>query len=325
MKLLNAIFHHVRSLGQREVDLSPAVAARRPFLVTGGAATGKTTFLEALIVAKEAGAPYGLAPTAPFRVPGREDGRIVLRWRAERDEHERLRVTDPHVTTTCTLSVPAPENIVKSAELRMLMGRYDRDRGRFKVEYFHSARGFDAADRLSTLDFPAAEGARRLTRHHRKYAWIRRYLEAVATDEATARSEQLDERGLLFASARPRVLEGFASNVATLSPRLRWAGAKRSDGATQLLFAVKDRGEVELGDLSDSQRMIVLYAATIHALGLDAALVLVDQPELTLHPEEHVSFLDGLASLVPNGQIIAATSAPALLRAAAPEHVHVLS
>ena len=58
MKLVSLAFRGVRGLPQRDIDLSAAVAAGRPFLVTGSAGSGKTTLLEAIAAAKEADKAY---------------------------------------------------------------------------------------------------------------------------------------------------------------------------------------------------------------------------------------------------------------------------
>ncbi len=324
MKLVSLAFRGVRGLPQRDIDLSAAVAAGRPFLVTGSAGSGKTTLLEAIAAAKEAASPYGLMPKrAHFRDPARPDGRVVLRWRREPHDALTLDAGDDTVTTSWSLAEGAPSDLVMAPGLRAFLGVFDRSKGRFKVEYAHAGRSFDPDDGVAELGRDG-DRAMRVTRRARKYAWVRSYLEALGADDAEATMRKVDEEGILLGRDRARSLEGFAANVAALSPRLRWQGLGRRDGAWACLFAVKERGEVELRDLSDSERMVVLFAAAVDALGLASALLLVDQVELFIHPEDQVTFLNGLAAILPKGQVIATTTAPALLRSASPEHVLVL-
>ena len=90
------------------------------------------------------------------------------------------------------------------------------------------------------------------------------------------------------------------------------------------MFARAGGGEVELRDLSDGERAVVLFAAAFERLGLERSVVLIDMPELMLHPEEHVRVFDGLASMLVEGQLIVATTSPAILRAVASNRVWLL-
>jgi predicted ATP-dependent endonuclease of OLD family len=71
---------------------------------------------------------------------------------------------------------------------------------------------------------------------------------------------------------------------------------------------------VELGALTDGERAGLLVAATWVALGLERSLVLVDQAELHIHPEQQPAFFEGLASLLRRGQLVVSTTSPAILR-----------
>jgi hypothetical protein len=325
MKLESVSLHDVRTVGTVDIDLSPALASNAPFFVTGPAGSGKTTVLEAIAAAKEAAAPYGLPPKrSSFRDSGRPDGRVVLRWRLSATAPRAGGATADVVTTTWSLAEAAPSDLVRAPALRSALGDYTRDDARFKVEYYHAGRSFDPADELAELSRGGGDGAKRLTRDARKYAWIRRYLIGLGADDAAAVREEVAGAGVVFASARAVPDAPFGAKLAALTSKLRWVGIRRRQGEWACMFAVKHRGEVELSALSDSERMFVLFAASLDALGLARALVLVDLPELALHPEDHLSFVSGLAAAIPAAQIIAATTSPAILRSVPPGRVLVL-
>ena len=58
--------------------------------------------------------------------------------------------------------------------------------------------------------------------------------------------------------------------------------------------------------------------------GLARSLVLLDTPELCLHPEDQIRLIEGLRVAVAEGQLIVATTSPAILRSVASCQVVVL-
>ena len=61
--------------------------------------------------------------------------------------------------------------------------------------------------------------------------------------------------------------------------------------------------------LSDGQKALLIAATTIHAqsANLEEAILLVDEPELHLHPSALLEYIDRLIEVTPNGQVWIAT------------------
>jgi predicted ATPase len=62
-------------------------------------------------------------------------------------------------------------------------------------------------------------------------------------------------------------------------------------------------------ELSDGQKALLVVAATLHAqrVNLDQAILLIDEPELHLHPDAQIEYVDRLIDATPNGQVWIAT------------------
>ena len=107
----------------------------------------------------------------------------------------------------------------------------------------------------------------------------------------------------------------FSHALELLAPSLRWDGSDGGQGRAAAVWFVRPKGpRMLLEHLANSERSAVLIAAAWCVLGLERALVLIDHPEHGLHPEQHAAFFDGLSALMSKGQLIAATTSPAILR-----------
>jgi hypothetical protein len=161
-----------------------------------------------------------------------------------------------------------------------------------------------------------------------KYAFVRAFLEREGVSHGVALSSGLSDRGLVLQSELGPALAGFARTLKLLTDKLAWAGVRMHGDRVGCMFA-RRRGQgfetVELADLSHSERMVVLFAGAFEALGLSRSLVLLDSPELYLHPEDHVRLLDGLRAALVDGQLVIATTSPAILRSVPSDHVLVLN
>jgi predicted ATPase len=94
-------------------------------------------------------------------------------------------------------------------------------------------------------------------------------------------------------------------------PRYRWSASK--SGAIPR-FARRDGSELGIPDLSASEEQAALFAFAFTWLRLSRSVVLVDTPELHIHPKVHADFFGRLSRLGPDNQLLAATSSEALLR-----------
>jgi hypothetical protein len=198
----------------------------------------------------------------------------------------------------------------------------------WKVEYLHAGRRLSVGSPgpVSASARPPA-GAERIGAGSMKYDFVRGYLQGAAFAHASQVVGALDEHGLVLAPEQRSVLAGFGARLAQLTDKLLWLGVRQAGSTARCLFARRaGRGprEVELSELSDSERMLVLLAATTEALGLSRSLVLIDAPELGLHPEDQARMFEGLQSMMFEGQLIAVTTSPAILRSVPADQVVVL-
>ncbi len=294
-------------LGAPDAELSLGSQGAGPFVITGPSGAGKTRTLEAIIAAKEHLGAYGLAPRAE-RWRRSDDGRIEIDLLFDGVHEKTLQAGAVRGVFELGAGRPSEAAPVRVAHA---LSRWSREVGPSKVEYFHAGRladceGWSSAGPMD--DLPSG----RLTRARGKYSWVRSMLEQLSRASAARAIDTLAERGI--ALGVPSELDGFSRRLMKLTDRLKWLRVVEASEGARCIFA-RPGGEVELSDLSDGERAVVLFAAAFERLGLDQAIVLIDMPELMLHPEDHVRVVDGLASMLTDGQLIIATTSPAILRA----------
>ena len=315
MRIERVRFQGMRGLKPIHIDFP----SEGPTVITGSPGCGKTTVLEAIIAVKEAKAPYGQMPRGTDW-PG-DHARLALDWRLDPDE-QSAELSASH--GMCWEPRDPAQGLDENADARMFFSQYVRGSERAKVEYFHAPRDLDVLV-ASRLGADSSIKTTRLQTGARKYAWLRSFLEQQGVENAAELQDRIQSRGLVFAT-RPTVdrMQGFARNLAALSPRLRWLGLRSGGGTVASMFARSNGADVELAQLTWSERMVVLFAATYEALGLHRSVLLVDLPELALHPSDQTSFFQALCALSPRAQVIAATQSPAILRSLGKDQVGVL-
>lgn len=313
MKLRRVALQHVRGV-TASFELDPGT----PMVVTGPAASGKTTVLDSIAAVKEVAGGYGPPPLArEFQSAGR-DSAIEVAFQLDEPEQRDADAPSRTLDLRWDLSLRGPQSIVAPATSELLR-RYDVASSSWKAEYFNSARHLADTGSLSWTD-PSA----RLVRRRDKYGWVRRFLVEAAQQDAGGTLTSLRERGIVLGGeALPRT-QRFAEALSQLNPRLMWVGCEMRDTGWSCIFARRSGAEVELASLSDSEKMAVLVAGSFEALGLARSLILIDHPEQGLHPEDHMTFFQGLCSLFAEGQVVATTSSPAILRSLRREQVVVL-
>lgn len=324
MKISEITFRNVRALP----DLSRGLvdASRRPFdvvLITGPMGSGKTRLLEAIADWKEAVGPYGAAP--PLAGRERTEGRGGLLsgvWELTEDEARRGQLAETRVPARVPIGpgAGAPE---APAGLRRVLSAFFREETHGKVEYFPAHRRLSKGPLPVPLDALSekVEAPMRLGKEEGKYgverAWL---LERLAADLSAA-GAALSDRGVLLSGQAPDSLAGAREAVARMAPHLRLLGlAGRGRGATAR-FLRSDRTEVDLDDLSGGEHQAVLFALAFRRLALSRSVVLIDTPELHLHPADHARFFRALLGLGADNQVIAATCSPGILSLVPPEQI----
>lgn len=340
MKLLSIVIEGVLGApdGQYSFEVSDGVPCALG-LVTGGSATGKTSLLEAIVAAKEVVGAYG-QPPRPLQVirRGATSASLVARWALSAREHAAVTAAEvqnavaaepvspgqthgalvsnePLVVTTRAV---ADEHVwrvdaepVALSLLEKLFGRYSMGREEGKVEYFPARRHIHPELwRTHPGDLEQLrEASLRVSKDPSKYGFIRSWLFELVVAEGMRMQEILATAGMLVPTEDLDLLAPFKYALASLSETLRFKHVEAGrSGATTVWFVRRDGRQVELADLSESETQAVLFAATFVRHGLDHSLVLIDTPELSIPPEKQRQFLQAIAALGSDDQVIVATS-----------------
>lgn len=326
MKLLRLVLQNVRGVPDGDYSFAHRQSGE-PLdlvLVTGPAASGKSSLLNAIAAMKESVGPYG-APVNPAKLArsGVEGGVIQAIWKLSADEMRRAQLAEATWVTSLPIGpkAPAPSHEPKLAAL-FSQCFHAPTHGKFEL--------FPANRRLLRGGAPRgvvpplsekAEARYRLTRDPDKYACLKPWLIELGVADSMRAIERVSGRGVLLSRDVPDSLASVKSAIAELSPHLRLTGVEPRDGQPTALFRRASGDEVELDDLSDSEQQAVLFAAVFHRIALHRSVVLIDTPELFFHPEEHARVMDALTRLGEQNQIIAATTSAELVERAAPQQV----
>lgn len=287
--------------------------------ITGAEASGKTSFLEAIVALKESVGPYG-APPNPTRLlrSGKDTGRVEGTWQLSPEEMDRAKTTQDTWTTTLDLAHLTPEPA--NPTIRELFAAYDHDPAHCKLEYFPSNRRLEGRDvRAPTaLD---VEARLRPSTERDKYASVKRFLIELALSDGLKAVEESMARGILLRAEQRDSLAPYRKDLASVSPSVRLRGVETNRGLPDLLFERADGTRLFVDDLSDSEKQAVLFCVTFRRIGLSRSIVLVDQPELHQHPDAQLRFVQAIAHLGEDNQVFFATSSPEVTRTATPHQI----
>jgi len=320
MKVTDLTLNGIRSIPDGRYDLTDG-ARKNPLdvvIVTGPSASGKTSFLEAIAAVKEANGPYGLPPRpSQFLRRGAGRGRIQLTLALSKEEMDRSETTEPHVSLAWAFGGGDATKEALPGVARMLRG-FSVEPGLGKFEYFAARRQLPPDRRSSNI--PPAPRLR-LVDDADKYAAVAAYLHQRAASDGLALGERLATRGVALRTEALDSLGPVKAAIAKLLPNLRLRGVSMRDALPCIDFERRDGTVVEIDQLSDAERQGILFAVTFVQTGLRRSIVLIDTPELYLHPRDHAAFLEGLSVLGSDNQIIVATTSTEILRSARPEQV----
>jgi hypothetical protein len=297
-------------------------------LVTGGPASGKTGLLDAIIAAKEDVGAYGTRPSVSACVrPGAGTAVLEAVWWLAPHERTPAGVSEATVTTRSIFGEGAPAGD-HPADLGAFFRGYSRSPREGKVELFHAERALPAqrSARHATGEMlPADEARLRLVADNEKHQALRPYLANALLGEALALAATLRESGVALKAGA----EGPEAQLReTLRPFLHdkvLDGIEPEGDGYRIRFRGRDGAVVDLDDLSAGEKQGVLFALTFQRLGLSHSIVLIDGPELHLHPSHQAGFLAQLTQLGRDNQIVAATASPVILGTVPPAHVLQLS
>jgi hypothetical protein len=291
-------------------------------LVTGGPASGKTALLEAIAAAAEAVRSGALGmPVARVLRRGAERARIEATWVLTADEVERGGLREAVQVTRVEIG-PRGAQAQCHPGLRSVWLGAGRKPASAALEYFPDNRQLGAdGPQSAPLGSPPRAPRPRAGREPDKYATLLGGVLEAALAGALETAAAVESRGVLLRGEAPDPLAGLKAAVAALVPRLRLLGVHGRGGAAELQFERVEGAELSLDELSAFERQGVLFGLAFVSLGLEHAVVLLDTPELHIHPSEQARWLRALGGLGGDNQLIVATSAAALLREASPSQV----
>jgi hypothetical protein len=327
MKLARLNVTGFRGLADRTFDLTDRAngCPHGIVLVTGDGGAGKTSFLDAILAAKEDVGAYGprRAPASLVR-RGARTARLEVRWLLSAEEGERAAVSEAGVSTVSIFGEGAPPLSTHPEGLRALFAEYTRDPERGKVDYFHAERALPPSHgvRAASGDIsPVMEARTRLAASLDKYRPLRGYLIEAILNDGLVLAETVRERGIALRRAEPDAQTGIREALRPLLRDKVFDGIDRPESGYRVRFRCRDGEIVDLDDLSAGERQAVLFGVTFLRSGVHRSLVLIDSPELHIHPSRQTDFFTALCGLGRDNQIIAATTSPELLSTVRPEQV----
>lgn len=295
MKIVRATFLSIRGVPDGTYDFRhPASgAANSPIIVTGGEASGKTRFLEALLATKEAIGPYGpMMDGATWLEPTKQLAKVMLTFALDEEERQYAGTSDNLVDGEATF---LSERVRRDADegLVALLSRYEHGPEAGKIEYFPSSR------RLSPLGPYHGTGVieqrlQRALKDPTKYGFVVRFLRDLPQDSAMTKT--------------------FSGQLERLSASCRYVAGEPQRGLPRC-FSSRGGPVANISELSETEQQAVLVAATAANIGLSRSIVLIDRPELGTNPGRAAEFVEALSLLGQDNQVFMATAVPEFLAA----------
>lgn len=292
MKLAQATFLGLRGVRDQTFDFLDRTS-RLPssfVLFTGPSASGKTRLLEAILMAKEAVAPYAAgASVEGWHRDGVHAAKVVLVWWFNAEECAASGAPEPFVTTEAILRedgihVDGDEGVLSVLE------RYRHDDAFGKVEYFPESRRLLSYGPAHGTGEMEQSGLRTET-DLRKYGFVPRFLQELMR--------------------QPRKQTEFAERIGRLSPTLRYAPGEYPEEC----FWSNGASPVRYHALCSSEIDAVIFAATSVMLGLSSSVLLIDRPDLHVGADRLGPYLTALGTLGSDNQIFAASPNPGIANA----------
>lgn len=311
MKIQRLITNGFRGLPDRAFDLGEA-RGDKPFdivFVTGPASSGKTSFLDAIVAAKENVGPYGQRrPPAEYVRRGESGAKVRVDWLLSEAESARTGAQKSRIATESIFAsefVPAPGH---DPAIVSILSDYDLDPETGKVELFHARRRLSrgaSPQGITAAAIPSLALSLRLTRDDAKYAGLEEY--AVQTSLGLDAGDP-NERGV-----ERRAYAKLAAAFSSLCRSKRLDGVRRAGSGLEPRFADSEGGHYGIDQLSDSERQAFLFAGTFARCGVNGSLVLIDTPELHLGGADAQAFVTAIARLGADNQLVIATGSTEVL------------
>ena len=129
---------------------------------------------------------------------------------------------------------------------------------------------------------------------------------------------------LTMLEARKKVTEEINGIFNILELDVKLKGISK-DGKNMPIFENSQGEEFNINELSSGEKQLFLRTLSIKMLEPEDSIILIDEPELSLHPRWQQQIIKVYQSIGKNNQIIVATHSPHLLGSVRSENIIILS
>lgn len=129
---------------------------------------------------------------------------------------------------------------------------------------------------------------------------------------------------LTMLDARKKVTEEINGIFNILELDVKLKGISR-DGKNMPIFENSQGEEFDINELSSGEKQLFLRTLSIKMLEPEDSIILIDEPELSLHPKWQQQIIKVYQSIGKNNQIIVATHSPHILGSVPSENIIILS
>ncbi len=129
---------------------------------------------------------------------------------------------------------------------------------------------------------------------------------------------------LTMLEARKKITEEINGIFNILELDVKLKGISK-DGKNMPIFENSQGEEFDINELSSGEKQLFLRTLSIKMLEPEDSIILIDEPELSLHPKWQQQIIKVYQSIGKNNQIIVATHSPHLLGSVRSENIIILS
>jgi len=103
-----------------------------------------------------------------------------------------------------------------------------------------------------------------------------------------------------------------------------WISGLKKDGSRMPIFQNKAGKEFDITGLSSGEMQLFLRIISLKMMDIDNSIILVDEPEISLHPSWQQRIIKVYENIGKNNQVIAATHSPHVVSSVPKENIRVL-
>ena len=129
---------------------------------------------------------------------------------------------------------------------------------------------------------------------------------------------------LTMLEARKKITEEINGIFNILELDVKLKGISK-DGKNMPIFENSQGEEFNINELSSGEKQLFLRTLSIKMLEPEDSIILIDEPELSLHPKWQQQIIKVYQSIGKNNQIIVATHSPHILGSVPSENIIILS